>query len=245
VPHHGLDLVDPDEPFTAADYRQAALEALAGIETRGRVALLVGGTGLYLRAVARGLPLDATGADAALRAELEERHARHGLDALVRELLERDAAVAAATDLRNPRRVIRALERAATTGSARPPPPPGYRAPVLWLGLAAAATTHRATIEARAREQFERGLLDEATRLRETYPQDLPAFSAMGYREAFDVLAGRADLASAIATDTARTWRYARRQATWFRSESDITWLATGDGLLERAWRVVRHVMDG
>jgi tRNA dimethylallyltransferase len=152
--------------------------------------------------------------------------------------------VAGAIDLRNPRRVVRALERVAVTGSARPPSARGYPAPVRWLGLTTGPAEHRAAIEARAREQFGGGLLDEAAALRERYPEDLPAFSAMGYREAFDVLAGRSDLDAAVAADAARTWAYARRQRTWFRAEPDVMWLATGDGLLERAWSVVAPWLD-
>src|SRR4051794_24656423 len=123
VPHHGLDLVDPDEPFTAADYQRAAIDALEQISARGGVALLVGGTGLYLRAVARGVPLDETGRDASVRAELEERLARDGLAALVDELLIAAPSVAARTDLANPRRVVRALERVSVSGDVPPPVP--------------------------------------------------------------------------------------------------------------------------
>ena len=78
--------------------------------------------------------------------------------------------------------------------------------------------------------QYSRGLLEEAARLRERYPEDLGAFSAMGYREAFDVLAGRSDIEAAKATDASRTWAYARRQRTWFRSEPGIVWLESGEG---------------
>jgi tRNA dimethylallyltransferase len=244
VPHHGLDLVDPDVAFTAAHFHRTALAALEGIAKRGRVALLVGGTGLYLRAVARGLALEAVGADAALRAELEARLARDGLATLVEELRVRDAAAAAAIDLRNPRRVVRALERAATSGSATPPPWQGYGAPLVWLGLARDPVAHREAIETRARAQFDAGLLDEARVLRERYPEDLPAFSAMGYREAFDVLAGRTDLETAVTTDVARTWAYARRQRTWFRAEPQVTWLTVGEGLLERAWSALDAWLD-
>jgi tRNA dimethylallyltransferase len=235
VPHHGLDLVDPDTPFNAADFQREALAALAGIAQRGQLALLVGGTGLYLRAVARGLPLDAITADAAVRAELEARLAREGRAGLVEELTARDPAAAERIDTRNPRRVVRALERAIVSGSAIPPLPLGYPAPVAWLGLAREPAAHRAAIEARARAQFANGLLGEAEALRARYPEDLRALTAMGYREAFGVLAGRCDLEAAIATDAARTRAYARRQGTWFRAEPDIAWLAVGEGLVGRA----------
>jgi tRNA dimethylallyltransferase len=239
VPHHGLDLVDPDAPFTASDYRHAAIGSLEGIAARGGLAFLVGGTGLYLRAVARGLPLDAGTTDAAVRAGLEGRLAADGLPALVTELEQRDPVAATSVDRRNPRRVIRALERAVLTGSGVPPRPVGYAGAVLWLGLVREPIEHRQAIAARVDVQFAAGLLEEADGLRRRYGEELPAFSAMGYREAFDVLAGRSDLASAKAADAQRTWVYARRQGTWFRSEPDIHWLSSGEGCLPRAWQVL------
>ena len=235
APHHCLDLVDPDEPFTAADYRRAALDALAGIAARGGIALLVGGTGLYLRTIARGLPLGQGDSDAQLRAELDARLEGEGLAALVAELQQRDPEAAGTIDGRNPRRVVRALERAILTGSAQPPEPEGYPAPVTWLGLTLEPDAHRRRIRERIDSHFAAGLLDEAAALLERYPEELPAFSAMGYREAFDVLAGRCSLDEAMARDASRTWSYARRQRTWFRAEPDIAWLEAGEGLTGQA----------
>ncbi len=235
VPHHCLDLVDPDEPFSAADYQRAAMTALSGIATRGGIALLVGGTGLYLRSITRGLRLDQGSADPRLRAELEARHQRDGLPALVEEMRIVDAAYAESIDLHNPRRVIRALERVAATGSAMPALPTGYPAPQIWLGLAVDPVPHRERIERRVREHFHGGLLDEAQRLLAKYPESLRAFSAVGYREAFGVLAGRTDVETAMATDATRTWAYARRQRTWFRSEPAIAWLSAGEPVADAA----------
>jgi tRNA dimethylallyltransferase len=233
--HHCLDLVDPDARFTAADYREAALGALRDISRRGGLGLLVGGTGLYLRAIARGLPLGAGDSDPAVRGELDARYEADGLDPLVQELRANDPDAAAVIDVRNPRRVIRALERARLTGSALPAPPEGYPAPVTWLGLRLEPVEHRRRIRARIAEHFETGLLDEAARLLERYPEDLPAFSAMGYREAFDVLAGRCTVDEAHRRDANRTWAYARRQRTWFRAEPEVTWLEAGEGSLAAA----------
>jgi tRNA dimethylallyltransferase len=241
--HHCLDLADPDERFSAADYQRAALAALRDIAARGGIAFLVGGTGLYLRAIARGFPLESGSTDPVLRATLEARHAADGLAPLTGELLERDPAAAGSLDLSNPRRVIRALERAILTGSAVPPAPLGYPAPVTWLGLRQETAAHRRAIESRVDAHFAGGLLDEAGRLRSLYPEDTPAFSAMGYHEAFDVLAGRIDVPTAKARDAQRTWAYARRQRTWFRSEPDITWLNAGKGSLEGASRLVMRFL--
>jgi len=245
APHHCLDLVDPDEHFTASDYRRAALAALGDIAGRDGVALLVGGTGLYLRSVARGLPLGEGDSDPAVRARLDARFADDGLEPLVAELRERDPGAAEGIDLRNPRRVIRALERAALTGSAAPPAPQGYPAPVTWLGLTREPVAHRRAIAVRIEEHFETGLLDEAERLRSRYGEDLSAFSAMGYREAFDVLAGRCSIEEAKARDAQRTWAYARRQRTWFRAEPDVWWLEAGEGSVKSAATALSSFLRG
>jgi tRNA dimethylallyltransferase len=229
VPHHGLDLVEPDEPFSVAHYRRAADAALRDIGARGGIALLVGGTGLYLRAVARGLPLDGPGADPATRADLERRLVGDGLAALVDELRRRDPEAAAGMDLANPRRVVRALERALLTGSAQAPPAHGYPAPSLWLGLQREPAIAAASIEERARAQLAGGLLEEAAALRARHDETLPAFSAIGYREAFAVLEGSLDREAALARMVARTRAYAKRQRTWLRSEPDVAWLDADD----------------
>jgi tRNA dimethylallyltransferase len=106
---------------------------------------------------------------------------------------------------------------------------------VTWLGLRLDPDQHRRRIRERIDEHFETGLLDEAAALRERYPEDLAAFSAMGYHEAFDVLAGRSTLEEAKARDATRTWAYARRQRTWFRSEPGIGWIDAAHDVLEPA----------
>ena len=242
VPHHGLDLVDPDEPFTAADFRAHALEALAGIAARGGVAILAGGTGLYLRVVGRGIPLEEAGHDPVLRAELDARLAdpAEGLGRLLAELWDIAPGIAARTDPLNARRVVRALERAHLVGDRPPPGPLGYPAPSAWLGVRLDRASHDRAIEARAREQFATGLLEESARLRARYGDDLRSFSAMGYREAFAVLDGRWTVETAIAEDAGRTRRFARRQDTWFRRDDRVVWLPyDADDLLPRALAAV------
>jgi len=236
VPHHGIDLVDPDEPFTATDYQHAAFDALQAIAARGGVALLVGGTGLYLRAIGRGVPLDETGRDPAVRAELERRLEAEGLSSLARELRSLAPTVAANTDLANPRRVVRALERVSMSGDRLPPAPRGYPARSVWIGLFLDPRENGRRIIDRAHSQFHGGLLDEASGLRDIYGESLRSFSATGYREAFDVISGRATLDEAIERNVARNRQLARRQRTWFRSEPDIHWLdATSPSLVDDA----------
>jgi tRNA dimethylallyltransferase len=128
--------------------------------------------------------------------------------------------VASSIDLANPRRVVRALERVSVHGDRPPPAPLGYPNEVTWHILDPEPAVHARAIVERAEWQFANGLLEEAEALRSRYPEDLRAFSAVGYREAFDVLAGRASIADAITRTIQRTRQYAKRQRTWFRQES-------------------------
>jgi tRNA dimethylallyltransferase len=238
IRHHGLDLVEPDERFTAADYVAHAHGALVGIASRRGVAVLVGGTGLYIRAIARGLPLEETGSDATVRAELEERLAGEGLHVMVARLRSQAPRIAARTDLANPRRVVRALERVQLRGDELPPAPRGYPGPIAWLGLDVERATNDRWIAERARWQFENGLLEEATALRARYDPTLPPFSAMGYREAFAVLDSEMTVEEAIKIDARRTRQFARRQRTWFRNEAGVEWLDAQANALQRALEV-------
>jgi tRNA dimethylallyltransferase len=245
VPHHGLDLADPDEPFTAADYKRAALQALTAIAARGGVALLVGGTGLYLRAVGRGFPLDETGRDPKVRANLERRLAGEGLHVLVAQLRAQAPGVAQNTDLANSRRVVRALERVAVQGDRPPPAPRGYPARSVWIGLNLDPSENARRINERARAQFEGGLLAEAEALRARYDESLPSFSAVGYREAIDVIDGKLTLEQGIEVNAARNRRLARRQRSWFRAEPDVRWLdAAAPDLVDRALEVIRPILE-
>jgi tRNA dimethylallyltransferase len=234
VPHFGLDLVDPDEPFSLADFVTHAREVLGDLERAdGAIAILAGGTGLYLRAIATGLDTDALPSDPAVRARLEAELDAGGLDALVARLRSLAPNAASRADLRNPRRVVRALEIAELAGDAPPPAPRGYPGPVARIGLAVPPPTHATWIAHRARAQFDAGLIDEAAALRDRYDPLLPAFSAIGYREAWAVLDGTATLDEAIALDAHRNIAFAKRQRTWFRSEDAIRWLdpTAGDPL--------------
>jgi tRNA dimethylallyltransferase len=246
VPHHGIDLVEPDHPFSVADFTRHARDVLAALADRGAVAILAGGTGLYLRAVARGLDADALPSDPDLRARLEAQLETEGLESLVRRLREIAPTQAERVDLRNPRRVVRALEIAELRGDAGPPAPLGYDGPVTWIGLSVDPPTHVRWIADRARAQFDAGLLDEARALRERFDPALPAFSAIGYREAWAVLDGELTREAAIELDAKRNVAFAKRQRTWFRREPDIEWLdAARDGLLDRATDPARRLLEG
>ena len=225
VIHHGLDLVDPDAPFSVADFADHVATVLPAIAAAGGLAILAGGTGFYLRAIARGLDTGALPSDAAVRVRVESEVTEVGVAAAAARLSSLAPTLAATVDLRNPRRVVRALEIAELQGDRPRPAPRGYGAPVAWLGLDVPAAMHRAWILARARAQFDAGLVEEARGLRERFDPDLPAFSAIGYHEAWAVLDGDLDREAAIERDAARNVAFARHQRTWFRRERDIRWL--------------------
>ncbi len=253
VRHHGLDLVEPDASFSVVDFVGHVSEALDGIAARAAaanhrpIALLVGGTGLYLRAVARGIDTRLP-SDPVVRQALEQELATAGLEPLATRLRTIAPILAETTDLRNPRRVLRALEIATVAGDRPRPPFRGYPGAVAWLGLDAPRDRHRDWIAARARSQFASGLLEEAADLRRRFDPALPAFSAIGYREAWSVLDGERTLEAAIDEDARRNVAFARRQRTWFRSEPGIEWLEAGEGsedaLVRRAIEAAERAAD-
>ena len=143
--------------------------------------------------------------------------------------------LATGVDLRNPRRVVRALEIAELRGDGPPPALQPYAGPLIWLGLQIKPQVYFARIKARAQAQFEAGLIEEARELRERYDPALPAFSAIGYREAWSVLDGELTEAAAIELDVQRNHAFSKRQRTWFRAEPGITWLDATEALPDAA----------
>jgi len=245
VPHAGLDLVDPDQRFALSEFVTLATGVLADLARRDGVGLLVGGTGLYLRAVARGLDLDALPDDRAVRARLEAEFAAEGLEPLAARLQATAPTLAAEVHLANPRRVIRALEIAELRGDGSRPRPRGYDGPVTWIGLDLDRDEHARRIATRALGQFDAGLIDEAVALRERFDPSLPAFSAIGYQEAWAVVDGTLSLEAAIELDVRRNVAFAKRQRTWFRSEPDLAWLdVTSSDPFDASLAAARTILD-
>jgi len=242
VPHHGLDLVEPDRPFSVADFVDHVTGVLADLAAAGGVALLVGGTGFWIAAIVGGLAVDRLPWDPARRAALEADLARDGLPSLVTRLRELAPGLAGRIDLRNPRRVVRALEIASLAGDAPLPEPRGYDGPTLRVGLDVADhAKHRSRIARRSEAQLDGGILPEAARLRASFDPGLPAFSAIGYREAWDLLDGRLDRAGYLEVNVRRNVAFARRQRTWFRREPvDLALDAAEAGAVRRALDAAR-----
>ena len=250
VPHHLIDLVDPDEPYTVAQWVASARGLIGEIAGRGRIPMLVGGTGLYVEALLAGHDYETQAWSPERRAAIVERLETEGLEALSDELRRRAPGVASSIDLRNPRRVVRALER--SDGAASLPSATPYPGRIALLGLSRPPGVLAARIAERARAMFERGgLLDEVRRLHAGgYGPDLRPMTGHGYREASLHLAGEWSLDQAIEVTARRTRQYAKRQRTWFRREPRILWLAAGGGpadapaIVSDAERVVRSALS-
>ncbi|HEY7512303.1 MAG TPA: tRNA (adenosine(37)-N6)-dimethylallyltransferase MiaA [Vicinamibacteria bacterium] len=239
VPHHLVDVIGPDEPFTAAEYARRARAAIAGIAARGRVPLVVGGSGLYLRALLSGL-FAGPSRDDALRARLERIAARKG-DARLHGLLRRvDPEAAARIEVRDRVRVVRALEVFRATGR---PLSLHHRAgadaltgfDVRLLGLNPPREALRAAVERRTDAMLAGGLLEETRALLAAHPGGLAPLNAIGYRQAVAVARGEREVAAARRDMVKETMRYAKRQMTWFRHQARVEWCATADEAYARA----------
>jgi tRNA dimethylallyltransferase len=232
VAHHLIDRVAPDQPFSLADWLAAARPLIPDIAARGRLPLVVGGTGLYVSALLDGYRLDAMPPSPQLRRSLGEELEQLGVGSLAERLEGLDPAAAARTDLRNPRRVIRALERAAQPGGgSAAPSAESWPGPLVVVGLHRPMAVLRRRIAQRTAGFFGNGLLDEVRGLMAAgYGPDLSPMSGHGYREAARYLAGESDLEEAITDTVRRTSQYAKRQMTWFRRDPRIVWLDAGDG---------------
>jgi tRNA dimethylallyltransferase len=229
VRHHLIDVADPSEDWSVRRTQTDARAAIAGIEARSGRALLVGGTGLYVRAVVDDLTIPPT--DAAVRAAIDAE-ADRDLAALYERLTRIDPAAAARMEPGNRRRIVRALEVNELTGrpfSSFGPGIDAYGPPaidVTMLGLAVAPAELARRIEARFAAMRAAGLVDEVRALA-TRPLSRTAREAIGYREVLDHLAGECTLDDALDAAVRRTRRFARRQRVWFRRDPRVQWIQT------------------
>ncbi len=232
VPHHLLDVVDPDEPFSAARFVELADAVVADVVARGRRVVVAGGTGLYVRALLRGL-FQAPPNDEDLRQEHRRQAAELGTPALHSRLAEVDPEAAARINENDLIRISRALEVYQQTGRPisqlqrehRQAPP---RYPSLMLGVSPPREELRQRIEARVQVMMELGWLDEVRRLVDAgYGRSHP-MGALGYKQLSAHLRGELDLEEAVRLTVRDTRRFARRQMTWFSAEPDVRWFERG-----------------
>lgn len=220
VPHHLISIIEPDEPYTLALYQQQALATIANITARGRVPMLVGGTGQYLAAVLQGWNIPPVEPHPELRATLEREASEIGPVALYERLMEIDPPAAARIEPRNIRRIIRALEVYHVTGTPisalQTVQPPPYSITTHWLTLD--NETLYARIDARVDTMMQDGLLDEVRGLVERgYSWTLPSMSGLGYIQFRPYFEESTPLEACVQRLKYDTHRYARQQKNWFR----------------------------
>jgi tRNA dimethylallyltransferase len=236
VPHHLVDIVEPNEGLSLAVFQQLATQAISGILQRGNLPILVGGTGQYVRAVVEGWQPPAISPDERLRKTLEAWGRQIGPQQLHKRLEILDPAAAAGIDYRNLRRTIRALEVIFSTGQrfseqrSRNPSP--YES--LLLGLSRPRKVLYERIDARIRAMLEAGLVEETRGLlAKGYTSDLPALSAIGYQQISAYLQGHVTLEEAERQMQRATRIFVRRQANWFKaSDPRIHWFEVGENTL-------------
>jgi tRNA dimethylallyltransferase len=234
IPHHLLDVVDPDEPFDVARYCLLAREAIARLHREKKTVFVVGGTGLYIRALLGGL-IDGPGEDRALRGELRKEMGRSGKEILYQRLLAKDPRAAARIHPRDAVRMIRALEVLELTGKSivAHQEDHGFREQpyeALRIGLRMDRERLLAGIERRTERMIADGFLEEVRGLLERgYEPSLKPMQSLGYRHLADCLAGRTNLDEAVRLIQRDTCRYAKRQMTWFAAEPDVEWVSPGD----------------
>lgn len=241
IPHHQIDVLDIHEDAAVAAYQRQARADIAAVEDRGNVPILVGGSGLYVRAALDALDIPPT--DPAVRARLEEEAAQVGAPAMLARLRDLDPAAADHLEPNNTRRIVRALEVVELTGRpfSATMPRRQYLRPTVTIGLTMDRDALDDRIERRTRRMWEQGFVSEVEDLeRRGLSQTRTASRAVGYREVLQQLRGELTEAEAVTATAQATRRLVRRQESWFRPDPRITWLdATAPDLLDRASAII------
>ena len=248
VPHHLIDIANPDEILSLAVFQQKAHEVIADIHTRNKLPFLVGGTGQYIRAVTQGWNPPEVRPNESLRRELEQQKEQHGVYWLHEKLRDLDPAAADKIDPRNFRRTIRALEVIAATGKKfseqRGQSDSSYH--LLSIGLTRPRDELYQRVDARIDVMFANGFLEEVkSLLARGYSPSLPTMSAIGYGECVQVIEGTITLEEAKQLILRATRIFVRRQAHWFReTDPNITWFLVEEGIVERIENHIRELVD-
>jgi len=248
VRHHLIDIANPDEILSLAVFQKMATDAIADIHSRGKLPLLVGGTGQYVRAVTEGWKPPEVKPDERLRSDLEKEKEEKGGDFLYQKLKSLDPEAAQNIDPRNVRRTIRALEVIMTTGKKFSEQRGQRESPYhfLTIGLTRPRTELYARIDARIESMFANRLLDEVKGLiAKGYSSDLPPMSAIGYRECVSVIEGQMSIEQAKVEMRRATRIFVRRQGNWFKeSDPNIHWFYAGEeNVVEKIVHFIRQTI--
>ena len=250
VPHHLIDLVAPDQPFTVVDYQQHYNLVKRRLDGEGILPILTGGTGLYLRAVTQGFVFPSTPPNFELRTSLRLEAEIKGKESVYQRLLELDPVSAEKIHPQDLKRILRALEVTITSGqpfsqqqkARRTVLPPN----IIYLGVTRAREELYARINHRVEQMIAKGLLEEVTSLLEQgYGVTLPSMQGLGYKEMIPVAQGRSSLEEAIELIKKRTRNYAKRQETWFRREPVEKWFLLKTGEEEICYKNILAYLEG
>jgi tRNA dimethylallyltransferase len=247
IPFHLIDLLDPDQQFSAADFRNRALGAIGKIQDRNKKVIVVGGTGLYLKTLEQGL-FEGPSADPAIREKLEQQIKEKGIEALHRELEKVDPEAARTIPPRNRQRLIRAVEVYRLTGrpisefwrehqyrrGTVPAPGRGDPAPTfIKYGLTLPKEELHRRINDRVDRMIKAGLVGEVRSLVKQWGTTAPGFRIIGYKEVVAHLEGQVPLHEVVELIKRNTRRYAKRQMTWFKKDKEIQWVSSGQELIQ------------
>ena len=250
IPHHAVDLLEPDQPFSVADFTALASRLEADLSARGKLPILVGGTGLYVQSFLYGVRFTAEKTPDGLREQLAAELKEKGPAAMYAELQTADPEAAAAIHPNNQVRVLRALEHYRATGkklseqkAASLPPEKPYRSLILGLDFPDRAQLYR-RIDLRVDRMMEQGLLDEAKLVYDNRGRFKTAAQAIGYKEFFPYFAGESDVGPCVEKLKQASRNYAKRQLTWFRHMEDVVWLdASALDVQERAAQLTNEFL--
>src|SRR5512134_3175512 len=248
VPHHLIDIADPDEILSLAVFQQRAREAIADIHTRNKIPFLVGGTGQYIRAVTEGWTPPEVKPDERLRDELERMKEERGVYWLYEKLKDLDPMAAENIDARNYRRTIRALEVIMTTGKRFSEQRGQSESPyhLITIGLTRPRVELYERVDQRIETMFANGFLNEVKKLlAKGYSPSLPTMSAIGYRECIRVVNGELNEEEAKAEIRRVTRVFVRRQANWFKeSDPNIKWFRVEAGIVDEVESHIRRTLE-
>jgi tRNA dimethylallyltransferase len=225
IPHYLIDILTPDQTYSAADFKKDADGIIKKIQTQNKIPLVVGGTGFYVRALTGDTSLSTTPPNK----EFREWAEKQSLEKLVEELTKKDPVAANRIDLQNPRRVLRALEIAKNPHSKSQNVPANTDQQIIKLAINRQPDDLRNTIEKRVDSQFNRGLVEEVRKLVATYGEKAHGLQTISYRELFPYLRGEISLEKARQDIITASWHYAKRQITWLKKEPNLIWIKTNE----------------
>ena len=231
IAHWLLNIKKPNQDYTVAEYKKNAVKAIKNIQKRGKLAILAGGTGLYIKAVVENLNIPKVKANPLLRQKIEIDIKKRGLDYVFKKLIKLDPEAAYIVDPKNPRRVIRALEVCLLTkkpfSEQRKAGKPLFD--VLEIGISSPPEKLKEKINIRVGQMVNQGLVGEVEKLIKKYGAKQQSFDAIGYREIIEFLEKKITLEQAKENMKTNTWHFAKRQMTWFKKDKQINWIENSE----------------